>query len=56
MCYVIKAVAFVRYKLLRRQCDFEKARSNHEGIYGLTEKYQNICSQQNNSRNIPPLK
>lgn len=30
MCYVIKAVAFVRYKLLRRQCDFEKARSNHE--------------------------
>lgn len=47
MCYVIKVMAFMRYKLFFSwrggRCDFEKGRSDEEGIYSLTEKYQNIC-------------
>lgn len=59
LCYVIKVMAFVRYKLLSwhgGRCDFEMGRSDEEGIYSLTEKYQNICSPQNNSSNVLPLK
>lgn len=48
ICYVIKVMAFVSYKLFlswcEGRCDFEKGRSDEEGIYSLSEKYQNICS------------
>lgn len=60
ICYVIKVMAFVRYKLrLSRhggRCDLEKGRSDEEGIYSLTEKHQNICSPYNNSSNVLPWK